>query len=130
MGNKNSYESYVYNFWWISSTLGYYLREGISVRFPTRFCETCWIEDGEVAEWVQETWDSVVATVKFWVGLYKSKQPRNNNSYDTLPTHDQDLLMPAKVHFFYICCWCFKAVFSAISKWETCVMIHVSLVSR
>ena len=27
-----------------------YLREGTSVRFPIKFCETRWIEDGEVAE--------------------------------------------------------------------------------
>ena len=42
------------------------------------FCETGWIEDEEEAEWPLETWGSVVATVKFWVGLCKSKQPRNN----------------------------------------------------
>ena len=78
----------------------YFLREGTSVRFPIKFCETRWIEDREVAEWALQNWDSVVATVRFWVGLCKSKQPRNNKSYDTLVTHHQDLFMPAKLHIF------------------------------
>ena len=64
-----------------------YLREGTSVQFSMKFCEACWIEDGEVASQALETWDSVVATVKFWVDLCKSKQPRNNKSFDTLVSH-------------------------------------------
>ena len=41
-----------------------------------------------------------MATVRFWVGLFKFKQPRNNKSSDTLVTHHQDLLIPAKSNFF------------------------------
>ena len=77
-----------------------YLIEGTWVLFPIKFCETRWIEEGEVAEWTLETWDSRVATVRFWVGLFKFKQPRNNKSSDTLVTHHQDLLIPAKSNFF------------------------------
>lgn len=79
-----------------------YLRQGTSVRFPMKFCETHRIEDGKVAELALETWDSVVATVRFKqvTGLCKSKQPRNNKSYDTFVTHHQDLLMSTKFHFF------------------------------
>ena len=72
-----------------------YLKEGNSSKFPMKFCETRWIEDKEVAEHA-----SVVATVKYWEGLSKSKKPRNNKSFETLVVHYQDLLMTAKLHFF------------------------------
>ena len=45
-----------------------------------------------------EVWASVVATV--WESLCKSKKPKNNNSFDTLVIHYQDLLMIAKLDFF------------------------------
>ena len=78
-----------------------YLREEISVQFPIKFCETCWMRDGKLAECVLEIWDSkVVAAVKFWEVLCKSKQPKDNKSYDTLVTHHQDLLMSAKFSFY------------------------------
>ena len=76
------------------------MREVTSVRFPLTFYERQWIEDEAVAEWALETWDSVVAIVKFSVGLYTSKQPRNNKSYDTLLIYHQDLLMSTKFNFF------------------------------
>ena len=77
-----------------------YLREGTSVRFPIKFCETRWIEDGEVAERALEIWNLAMDRVKFWVDLCKCKQPRNSKSYDNLVTYRQDLLMPAKFHIF------------------------------
>ena len=65
-----------------------------------KFCEPRWIEDKEVAERALEIWESVVATVRYWRGLSKSKKPRNNKSFDYLVIHHQDLLMTAKLHFF------------------------------
>ena len=65
-----------------------------------KFCEPRWIEDKEVAERALEVWESVVATVRYWEGLSKSKKPRNNKSFDCLVIHHQDLLMTAKLHFF------------------------------
>ena len=77
-----------------------YLKEGSSSNFPMKFCEPRWIEDKEVAERALEVWESVVATVRYWEGLSKSKKPRNNKSFDCLVIHHQDLLMTAKLHFF------------------------------
>ena len=77
-----------------------YLKEGTSGKFALKFCETRWIEDDDVAERALEMWGSMVATVKYWEGLSKSKRPRNNTSYDTLVTYHKDLLIPAKLHFF------------------------------
>ena len=77
-----------------------YLKEGSSSNFPMKFCEPRWIEDKEVAERALEIWESVVATVRYWGGLSKSKKPGNNKSFDYLVIHRQDLLMTAKLHFF------------------------------
>ena len=78
----------------------FYLKEGSSNKFPIKFCETRWIEDKEVAERALEVWESVAATVRYWESLCKSKKPKNNNSFDTLVIHYQDLFMTAKLHFF------------------------------
>ena len=70
-----------------------YLKEGSSSKFPIKFCETRWIEDKEVAERALEVWESVVATIRYWESLCKSKKSKNNNSFDILVIHYQD-------------CWC------------------------
>lgn len=77
-----------------------YLREGESTLFPLKFSATRWIEDQQVADRALEVWPSVVATVKYWLGLCKSKQPKNNKNFDILVECHQDLLIPAKFHFF------------------------------
>ena len=77
-----------------------YLQDGTSEKFPLKLCVTRWIEDQKVADQALEVWTSVVATVKYWEGLTKSKQPQNNKSYDTLVEHQHDLLIPAKLHYF------------------------------
>ena len=77
-----------------------YLKEGSLSKFPIKFCKTRWIEDKEVPELTLEVWESVVATVRYWESLFKSKKPKNNNSFDTSVIHYQDLLMKAKLHFF------------------------------
>ena len=91
-----------------------YLKEGSSSKFPIKFCETRWIEDKEVAERVLEVRKSVVATIRCWGCLCKSKKPKNN-SFDTLVIHYQDLLMTAKLHFCFYCYY-FKTVFGFISN--------------
>ena len=75
-----------------------YLKEGSSGKFPMKFCETRWIEDKEI-EHALKVWKSVVATVRYWENLCKSKKSKNK-SLDTLVIHYQDLLMAAKLHFF------------------------------
>ena len=60
-----------------------YLKEGSSSKFPIKFCETRWIEDKEVAERALEVWESVVATVRYWESLSKSRSQKNSNSFDT-----------------------------------------------
>ena len=77
-----------------------YSKKGSSSKFPIEFCETQWLKDKEVAERALEVWASVVATVRYWESLCKSKKPKNNNSFDTLVIHYQDLLMIAKLDFF------------------------------
>ena len=77
-----------------------YFEKGSSSKFPIKFCETRWIKDKEVAERALEVWASVVATVRYWESLCKPKKPKNNNSFDTLVIHYQDLLMIAKLDFF------------------------------
>ena len=77
-----------------------YLKEGSLSEFPLKFWEPRWIEDKEVAERALEVWKSVVATIRYWEGLSKSKKPKNNKSFDCLVNHYQDLLMTAKLNFF------------------------------
>ena len=77
-----------------------YLKEGTSEKFPQSFSETRWIEDEPVADRALKTWSSIVALVRHFEGLSKSKRPQNNKSYDTLVEHHTDLLVPAKLHFF------------------------------
>ena len=60
-----------------------YLKEGSSSKFPIKFCETRWIEDKEVAERALEVWESVVASVRYWESLSKSRSQKNSNSFDT-----------------------------------------------
>ena len=76
------------------------MKEESSSKFPMKFCEARWVEDKEVAERALEAWKSVVATVRYWESLCKSKKAKNNKRFDTLVIHHQDLLMAAKLHFF------------------------------
>ena len=77
-----------------------YFKEESSSKFSMKFCEARWIEDKEFAERALEVWKSVVATIRYWESLCKSKKPKNNKSFATLVIHYQDLLMTAKLHFF------------------------------
>ena len=77
-----------------------YLKEGSSNEYPLKFCEPRWIEDKGIAERALEVWKSVVATVRYWEELSKSKKPKSNKSFDCLVNHNQDLLMTAKLNVF------------------------------
>ena len=72
----------------------------IYVKGHPKYCTTRWIENQPVAARALDVWPSVVSTVKHWISLSKSKQPKNNKNSDTLVKHHQDLLIPAKCHFF------------------------------
>ena len=46
-------------------------------------------------------WENVVKTVKYWMGLQKSKQPKDSNkSYQRLKSAITDPLIPVKLKFF------------------------------
>ena len=50
----------------------------IYVKGHPKYCTTRWIEDQPVAARALDVWPSVVSTVKHWISLSKSKQPKNN----------------------------------------------------
>ena len=79
-----------------------YLKEGSSSNFPMKFCEPRWIEDKEVAERALEIWESVVATVRYWGGLSKSKKPRNNKSFDYFSHSSSRFPYDSKTTFFLL----------------------------
>ena len=47
-----------------------------------------------------EVWENAVNVIKHFQALCKSKQRTKNNSYDTLVTHQTDVLMKIKIQFF------------------------------
>ena len=77
-----------------------YLKAGFTELFPQSFAETRWVEDEPVAERALDVWPSIVTLVRHFEGLCQSKRPKNK-SYDTFVTHHTDLLVPAKLHFFF-----------------------------
>ena len=69
--------------------------------YPLKFCSNRWAENKTVAERVIDVWENVVKTVKYWMGLQKSKQPKDSNkSYQRLKSAITDPLIPVKLKFF------------------------------
>lgn len=77
-----------------------YIQLNQSEVFLLMFCQTRWVEDGPVACRARIVWKSVVKVIEHFQSLAKSKQPKNNKSYDTLVKHHNDSLMITKFHFF------------------------------
>ena len=69
--------------------------------YPSKFCSHRWAENKIVAERAIDVWENVVKTVKYWMGLQKSKQPKDSNkSYQCLKSAITDLLIPVKLKIF------------------------------
>ena len=47
--------------------------------YPLQFCSHRWAENQIVAESSIVVWENTVKTVKFWMGIPKSKQPKDDN---------------------------------------------------
>ena len=50
-----------------------------SAVYPLQFCSHRWAENKIIAESAIDVWKDIVKTVKFWMGLSKSKQPKEDN---------------------------------------------------
>ena len=63
--------------------------------YPLKFCSHRWAENKIVVERAIDVWENVVKTVKYWIGLQKSKQPKDSNkSYQRLKSGITDPLIP------------------------------------
>lgn len=77
-----------------------YIQLNTSTVFPLMFCQTRWVEDEPVAVRAMQVWEYVVAVIKHFQSLSKSKQPAKNQSYDTLVSYQSDALMMLKFQMF------------------------------
>ena len=79
-----------------------YLKLSISGKFPLKFCATCWVENEDTAERASRmlVWPDVILLINHFLSLSKSKQPKNNKSYDQLVKVFKDKLVPLKLMFF------------------------------
>ena len=69
--------------------------------YPLKFCSHRWTENKIVEERVIDVWENVVETVKYWIRLQKSKQPRDSKkSYQRLKSAITDPLIPVKLKLF------------------------------
>ena len=77
-----------------------YLKLSISGKFPLKFCATCWVENEDTAERAMLVWPDIILLINHFLSLSKSKQPKNNKSYDRLVKVFKDKLVPLKLMFF------------------------------
>ena len=61
-----------------------YLKLGVSGKFPLKFCATRWVENEDTAERAMLVWPDIILLINHFLSLSKSKQPKNNKSYDLL----------------------------------------------
>ena len=77
-----------------------YLKLSISGKFPLKFCATCWVENEDTAEATMLVWPDIILLLNHFLSFSKSKQPKNNKSYDRLVKVFKDKLVPLKLMFF------------------------------
>ena len=85
--------------------------------FAKRFCPTRLTENEDVADQSIKVWDKYVAAVKHYEWLSKSKQPKDNSSYQVLLANINDKLMKLK---FWVCLvkWISSSLFlREMSQW-------------
>ena len=73
--------------------------------YPLHFCVTCWVENAAVAKRAFNIWPKIVATVDYWHGLPRPKQPgkgdpKKNKSYHVLLQNHANPLVPLYFKFF------------------------------
>ena len=103
----------------------------IYVKGHPKYSTARWTEDQPVADRALDVWPSVVSTVKHWISLSKSKRPKNNKSSGTLVKHHQDLLIPAKCHFFSFIAGILKpylVIFQSDSPLPSFMFVEISLI--
>ena len=76
-----------------------YLKFSISGKFPLKLCATCWVENEDTAERAMLVWPDIILLINHFLTLSKSKQPKNNKSYDWLVNIFKDNLVPLKLMF-------------------------------
>ena len=77
-----------------------YLKLRISEKFPLKFCATRWVENEDTAERAMLVWPYIILLINHFLSLSKSKQPKNNKSYDRLVKVFKDKLVALKLSFF------------------------------
>ena len=77
-----------------------YLKLSVSGKFPLKFCATRWVENEDTAERAMLVWPDIILLINHFLSLSKSKQPKNNKSYDRLVKVFKDKLVPLKLMFF------------------------------
>ena len=70
-----------------------------STKFPLAFCSSLWLEDKPVTDRLLEIWLNVVKTVKYWISLPNSNQPKCQ-SFDTVWKAVNGVLTLLKLSFF------------------------------
>ena len=79
---------------------GDYLQLSVTCIFPLQFIATRWTENDIVAERGVTIWDDIVKLIKFTLGKTKSKQPKDNKSYDNLVKYHTNPLIKVELHLF------------------------------
>ena len=79
---------------------GNYIRESNSNIFPKRFFSVRWVENDEVAERAIEVWENVCKTIKWYMNLVPSKQPKKNKQFEVLVKYNKNNLIIAHLNFF------------------------------
>ena len=77
-----------------------YLKLSVSGKFPLKLCATRWVKNGDTAERAILVWQDIILLINHFLRLSKSKQRKNNKSYDQLVKVFKDKLVPLKLMFF------------------------------
>ena len=77
-----------------------YMKVSTSKKFPLQCCATRWLEDVAVAERAILIWPDIQVFIAQICAGPKSKIPKSH-SFTSLQGVTQDLLVPAKLQFFY-----------------------------
>lgn len=94
-----------------------YTRENGCDIYPSHFCKARCIKD--VTVWAIQIWPNIAQVVKHWLSLPKSKQPRNNKSFNIFFKYANQLIF-VKFHFFLYLASLFSPflfAFKPVNQW-------------
>ena len=77
-----------------------YLKLSVSGKFPLKYCAIRWVENEDTAEGAMLVWPDIILLINHFLSLSKSKQPKNNKSYDRLVKVFKDKLVSLKLMLF------------------------------